>query len=68
MTGYHSDPIEDRRLAALAARAHALDERDAVLKTRMRAVGYPVREDYSSRTAYRTAVAEFRRGTTNARG
>ena len=60
MTGY--TPEQEQRLADLAARKAAIDERAGAVLTRMRAVGYPAREDYASRAAYRTAVARFKRG------
>lgn len=59
MTGY--TPEQERRLAALAARKAAIDERAGKVLTRMRAVGYPAREDFASRAAYRAAVARFLR-------
>lgn len=60
MTGY---TLEQRaQIDALAARKAAIDERAATVLTRMRAVGYPAREDYASRAAYRAAVAKFRKG------
>lgn len=59
MTGYTAE--QQAQIDALAARKAAIDEWAGVVLTRMRAVGYPVREDYASRAAYRAAVAKFRR-------
>lgn len=68
MTGF--TPEQEQRLAALAARKAAIDERArhilVATKEAMREAGHPVREDYASRAAYRTAMARFRRGVTAA--
>lgn len=64
MTGYTAEQQE--RLAALARRKAEIDERAAVVLERtrreMRERGEPVRGDYPSRAAYRTAYAKYRRG------
>jgi hypothetical protein len=59
MTGYSLE--HEQRLAELAARKAAIDGRALEVVSRMRAVGYPAREDYASRAAYRAAVSKFRR-------
>lgn len=55
------NPEQRAQIDALAARKAAIDERAGTLSTRMRLVGYPAREDFASRAAYRTAVSKFRR-------
>ncbi len=61
MTGYTLEQERAAALLRLDARKAAIDERAGAVLTRMRAVGYPAREDYASRAAYRAAVAKFRR-------
>jgi len=59
MTG--CEPGHLARLEELSARKADLDNRAALVKERMREIGMPVREDFASRRAFRTAVAQFRR-------
>lgn len=59
VTGY--TPEQQARVDAALLRKADLDDRAELLKTRMRAAGHPVREDYASRAAYRAALAKFRR-------
>jgi hypothetical protein len=61
VTGYTPEQERGAALLRLDARKAAIDERAATVLTRMRAVGYPAREDFASRAAYRAAVAKFRR-------
>lgn len=63
MTGYTLE--QQRRLDDLARRKAEIDERAAnvivELRQEMRARGEPVRDDFPSRAAYRTAYAQYRR-------
>lgn len=59
MTGY--TPEQQAHIAGLVERKAEIDVRALRLKIQMRATGHPVREDYASRAAYRTALAKFRR-------
>lgn len=58
---FYSVAEQQARVDAALARQADLDERAERLKQSMRAVGHPVREDFASRAAYRSAVANFRR-------
>lgn len=66
MTGYTAE--QQARLGELAERKRQLDERAARVveqtKQAMREAGEPVREDYASRAAYRTAHSRWRKGRT----
>ena len=64
MTGFTAE--QQARLGELAERKRRLDERAAavILQTKqaMREAGEPVREDFASRAAYRTAHSRWRKG------
>jgi len=64
VTGYTRE--QQARLGELAERKRQLDEHAAVVimqtKQAMREAGEPVREDYPSRAAYRTAHSQWRKG------